>query len=65
MKKIGRKGVPGSKWYMKKKSETYDTFWKGQAVKCDEGRGVGHATRVLGWTRSCKVSSAWISNLIL
>ena len=51
MKKIGRKGVPGSKWYMKKKSETYDTFWKGQAVKCDEGRGVGHATRVLGWTR--------------
>ena len=36
MKKIGRKGVPGSKWYMKKKSETYDTFWKGQAVKCDE-----------------------------
>lgn len=38
MKKIGRKGVPGNKWYMKKKSETYGTFWKGQAVKCDERR---------------------------
>lgn len=38
MKKIGRKGVPGNKWYMKKNSETYGTFWKGQAIKCDEGR---------------------------
>lgn len=42
---VGRTGVPGSvdvisQKKKRKKSETYDTFWKGQAIKCDgeEGR---------------------------